>query len=164
MLFFDPKVIGVIIPLFLNINVGGNVQSTLTNVDVVFADMNGDGFPDFCTSSNSDNLSVRLSQIGTTNYLRRVSLPRKNHESFILYLSSLKPQVISNAENWRPLFFRFFGFKRNAEEKWKKVVLPLILFFYYYYYATFETELSLGVKIVQARLRQFPTFEITSWV
>lgn len=65
--------IGFILPIFLNLNVGGDVTYGISNVDIQFEDIDGDGFVDFCSSSSSDDLSVQLSSIGYTNYLKKVS-------------------------------------------------------------------------------------------
>lgn len=42
-------------------------------MQVEFVDMNGDSFPDYCTSTDSDHLSVRLSNADNVNMLKKVS-------------------------------------------------------------------------------------------
>ena len=55
----------------ININSANSVSKTKST----FKDMNGDGYPDFVTSDDTNSVTVRLNQIGTTNLLRKVTTP-----------------------------------------------------------------------------------------
>jgi len=55
----------------ININSGNSVSKTKST----FKDMNGDGYLDYITSDDTNSITVRLNQIGTTNLLRKVTTP-----------------------------------------------------------------------------------------
>ncbi|MBO9201949.1 MULTISPECIES: SpvB/TcaC N-terminal domain-containing protein [Niastella] len=54
-----------------SINVGDGMSRELIKMQ----DVNGDGFPDYTSSTKDDNLTVALSTIGRTNMLKTVNLP-----------------------------------------------------------------------------------------
>lgn len=61
--------------LKLNISIGVSTGKSTSKTKSTFKDMNGDGYPDFVTSDNENNIKVRLNQIGTTNLLKKVTTP-----------------------------------------------------------------------------------------
>ncbi|ANF50626.1 hypothetical protein A0O34_08865 [Chryseobacterium glaciei] len=63
------------IGLKLNIALGASTGKSSSKKKSTFKDMNGDGYPDFVTSDDADNISVRLNQIGITNLLKKVTTP-----------------------------------------------------------------------------------------
>ncbi|SUX47205.1 toxin TcdB middle/N-terminal domain-containing protein [Chryseobacterium indoltheticum] len=66
------------IPLFgVKITIGGGVSAaeSSSKTKSAFKDMNGDGYLDYVTSDDTDNIKVRLNQIGTTNLLKKVTTP-----------------------------------------------------------------------------------------
>jgi RHS repeat-associated protein len=54
-----------------SVNLGDGMSRELVKMQ----DVNGDGYPDYTTSSKDDNLTVSLSTIGRTNLLKSVSRP-----------------------------------------------------------------------------------------
>lgn len=61
--------------LKLNISLGVSTGKSTSKTRSTFKDMNGDGYPDFVTSDNENNIMVSLNQIGTTNLLKKVTTP-----------------------------------------------------------------------------------------
>ncbi|WP_326981648.1 SpvB/TcaC N-terminal domain-containing protein [Chryseobacterium sp. MYb264] len=61
--------------LKLNITVGVSVGKSSGKTKSTFKDMNGDGYPDFVTSDNANNIRVSLNQTGTANLLKKVITP-----------------------------------------------------------------------------------------
>jgi RHS repeat-associated protein len=59
----------------LTINPSVNLGDGMSRELVKMQDVNGDGYPDYTTSSNDDNLTVSLSTIGRTNLLKSVNRP-----------------------------------------------------------------------------------------
>ncbi|TMQ12501.1 MAG: hypothetical protein E6J91_20700, partial [Deltaproteobacteria bacterium] len=60
---------------YLIINPGGDFNASMDRQEVLLRDVNGDGFPDFLTSTGSDELFVGTNLIGRTNLLRKVTRP-----------------------------------------------------------------------------------------
>lgn len=61
--------------LKLNISLGVSGGKSTSKTRSTFKDMNGDGYPDFVTSDDENNIKVSLNQIGTTNLLKKVTTP-----------------------------------------------------------------------------------------
>jgi RHS repeat-associated protein len=61
--------------LKLNITAGVSKGFSATKSNSTFKDVNGDGYPDFVTSDDTNSVTVQLNQIGTTNLLRKVTTP-----------------------------------------------------------------------------------------
>jgi RHS repeat-associated protein len=61
--------------LKLNVTLGVSKGTSTSRSNATFKDMNGDGYPDFVTSDDADNVKVSLNQIGTTNLLKKVTTP-----------------------------------------------------------------------------------------
>jgi RHS repeat-associated protein len=59
----------------LSINPSVNLGQGMSRELVKIQDVNGDGYPDYTTSSKDDNLTVSLSTIGRTNLLKSVNKP-----------------------------------------------------------------------------------------
>ncbi|SIS70774.1 SpvB/TcaC N-terminal domain-containing protein [Chryseobacterium gambrini] len=68
---------GLILLTGVKITIGGgnSLGESSSKVKSTFKDMNGDGYPDFVTSDDTNSVTVRLNQIGTTNLLRKVTTP-----------------------------------------------------------------------------------------
>ncbi len=63
------------LPPCLIFNPGGDIGKSISRTEVSIQDMDGDGFPEYLTSSGSDQLSVSLDTIERTNMLRQVNRP-----------------------------------------------------------------------------------------
>jgi RHS repeat-associated protein len=61
--------------LKLNVTLGVSKGASTSRSHATFKDMNGDGYPDFVTSDDTDNIKVQLNQIGAANLLKKVSTP-----------------------------------------------------------------------------------------
>ncbi|UWX59819.1 hypothetical protein N0B40_15530 [Chryseobacterium oranimense] len=61
--------------LKLNVTLGVSKGNSTSRSHATFRDMNGDGYPDFVKSDDTDNITVQLNQIGTTNLLKKVTTP-----------------------------------------------------------------------------------------
>lgn len=61
--------------LKLNISFGVSAGKSTSKTRSTFKDMNGDGYPDFVTSDDENNIKVSFNQIGTTNLLKKVTTP-----------------------------------------------------------------------------------------
>lgn len=61
--------------LKLNISLGVSAGKSTSKTKSTLKDMNGDGYPDFVTSDDENNITVSLNQIGTTNLLKKVTTP-----------------------------------------------------------------------------------------
>lgn len=61
--------------LKLNVTLGVSKGASSSRSHATFKDMNGDGYPDFVTSDDTDNIKVQLNQIGATNLLKKVTTP-----------------------------------------------------------------------------------------
>lgn len=59
----------------LCINPSYNTGSSYTNTRQQIQDINGDGFPDLLVGDTDKNVDYNLSQIGTTNLIKKVTLP-----------------------------------------------------------------------------------------
>jgi len=68
---FGFTIFGVKFTVNPSVNVGDGMSRELA----MMRDVNGDGFPDFVSSTKDDNLTVALSTIGRTNMLRTVHRP-----------------------------------------------------------------------------------------
>jgi RHS repeat-associated protein len=65
------SILGVKLTINPSVNVGDGMSRELVKMQ----DINGDGYPDYISSSKDDNLTVALSTIGRTNLLRTVNRP-----------------------------------------------------------------------------------------
>ena len=61
--------------LKLNVTLGVSKGNSTSRSHATFRDMNGDGYPDFVKSDDTDNITVQLNQIGVTNLLKKVTTP-----------------------------------------------------------------------------------------
>ncbi len=61
--------------IHLILNPGFDVSESMSRAAVAIQDMDGDGFPEYLTSSDSDDLRVSLDTIERTNMLRQVNRP-----------------------------------------------------------------------------------------
>ncbi len=61
--------------VYLILNPGADVSESMSRSEITIQDMDGDGFPEYLTSSDSDQLSVSLDTIERTNMLRQVNRP-----------------------------------------------------------------------------------------
>lgn len=66
-----PSTVGIKITISAGVSAGESSSKTKSS----FKDMNGDGYLDFVTSDDANNVTVRLNQIGTTNLLKKVTAP-----------------------------------------------------------------------------------------
>lgn len=66
-----PSTVGVKIMISTGVSEG----ESSSKVKSSFKDMNGDGYLDFVTSDNTNNVTVKLNQIGITNFLKKVTTP-----------------------------------------------------------------------------------------
>lgn len=57
------------------ISTGVSEGESSSKVKSSFKDMNGDGYLDFVTSDDTNNVTVKLNQIGITNFLKKVTTP-----------------------------------------------------------------------------------------
>ena len=57
------------------LNPGGDVGQTISRSEISIMDMDGDGFPEYLTSTDSDSLAVSLDTVERTNLLRSVNRP-----------------------------------------------------------------------------------------
>jgi len=64
-----PSTVGIKITISAGVSAGESSSKTKSS----FKDMNGDGYLDFVTSDDANNVTVRLNQIGTTNLLKKVT-------------------------------------------------------------------------------------------
>ncbi|MBQ8055261.1 MAG: hypothetical protein IJ270_00390, partial [Paludibacteraceae bacterium] len=69
-------------------SVKGSSTKTVSRSLNAFMDIDGDGFPDLLSSSNEDELLVRRSRIGNTNYLTKVVRPLG--DSIVLHYEKTK--------------------------------------------------------------------------
>ena len=68
--------LGIPIGCFVKIQAGGQLSpynSSFSHDNAQLTDINGDGYPDYVTSSNEDSMTVRYSTAGKTNLLRKVT-------------------------------------------------------------------------------------------
>lgn len=63
------------IPLKIEGNPKGGLSRSLSSTEAQWADMNGDGIPDYIWNAGNGRIGVRYSHIGEANRLTRVSLP-----------------------------------------------------------------------------------------
>lgn len=61
--------------LKLNVTLGVSKGTSTSRSNATFKDMDGDGYPDFVSSDDADNITVQLNQIGATNLLKKVTTP-----------------------------------------------------------------------------------------
>lgn len=66
-----PSTVGVKLMISAGVSAGESAGKTKSS----FKDMNGDGYLDYVTSDNANNVTVSLNQIGITNLLKKVTLP-----------------------------------------------------------------------------------------
>ncbi|SDG36968.1 SpvB/TcaC N-terminal domain-containing protein [Epilithonimonas hungarica] len=66
-----PSTIGVKLMISAGVSAGEAAGKTKSS----FKDMNGDGYLDYVTSDDANNVTVSLNQIGITNLLKKVTLP-----------------------------------------------------------------------------------------
>ena len=63
------------IPIKIEGNPKGGLSRSLSSTEAQWADMNGDGIPDYIWNAGNGRIGVRYSHIGEANRLTRVSLP-----------------------------------------------------------------------------------------
>lgn len=70
-IIIPPSTVGVKITVSAGVSAGESSSKAKSS----FRDMNGDGYLDYVTSDDANNVEVRLNQIGTTNLLKKVTTP-----------------------------------------------------------------------------------------
>ena len=69
----------ILVGLKLSISVTGNAGIGMNAERSRISDINGDGYPDYLSSKKDNHLKVKLSTIGRTNKLKKVSQPLGSH-------------------------------------------------------------------------------------
>jgi YD repeat-containing protein len=70
-IIIPPSTVGVKLMISAGVSAGESAGKTKSS----FKDMNGDSYLDYVTSDDANNVTVSLNQIGTTNLLKKVTLP-----------------------------------------------------------------------------------------
>ena len=66
----------IVIPLYFSVlNPGADVSVTLGRTETLLADIDGDGYPDFLTSTSDSSINASLNSHGRTNLLQSVTRP-----------------------------------------------------------------------------------------
>ena len=66
----------IVIPLYFSVlNPGADVSVTLGRTETLLADIDGDGYPDFLTSTSDSSINAGLNSRGRTNLLQSVTRP-----------------------------------------------------------------------------------------